>query len=398
MKEDKTLHKAIMNSEIMGPVHQACFFPYFDEKRIRILIKARCYSMGDTISISPIVREIRRAYPRAHLCVMTFYPDIYKYNPHINEILDLNQPIQQAMIDSYMFQVDTFSSDKGGHFAMQQVEFVANCTMGRSIYPTEWEYEVLYSQENIDNAIRVTKEAGIDPEKDKVIVFNPHGTEWETRDWGKVYGPELGEWIIKQYPDYKIVSLGGRRDDVPSQTMKNYVQVPGIIELYGKFSILDSIAFLNQPYVKLMITPDTGTLHLAACSTELPIVAIFTVVKSYFRTPVRKQRMGYKFVAVEADDPCSCTYRNRFMTNEMRFDRCPKKEFLESTLRNNIPKEVKIWGLQNYDMSIPWDKEKGLQKQITDELSKFTKPALPCFPKPEKVQRAIERAMNDFVR
>ncbi len=396
--EEGVLVKAagIYSQEFKSIVHDGCYLPYQKEDDITILFQVRCYSMGDTITTTPILREVKRLYPKSKITVSTWYPDLFAYNPYVHSILDLNGSLNAEMLKQYMFHIDSFNTDKVGHFGTHSMEFAAWCGLNRSLGFENWEYEVNYGDDDKRSMLETVRANGIDPEQDKLIIINPHGTEWPTRDWGRAHFAELAKWLIETYPNHKIVSIGGKRSEVPCQEMKNYVAIDGVVELYGKLKLLESIAFLDHSMSKLMISPDTGTMHLAACARELPIVGIFTLIKAHFRTPVRNHQFGYKFIGIQADDPCNCTYEGKFLTNDRHFRECPKLGFLADTLKLNIPKAIKQQGLINYNPKKQWDFENGLQKQIVDEMKRYQGKGLPCFPTVRKVQIAIMEAMANW--
>jgi hypothetical protein len=39
--------------------------------------------VGDTISATPAIRELKRRFPRHTLEVYSYYPELFKYNPHV---------------------------------------------------------------------------------------------------------------------------------------------------------------------------------------------------------------------------------------------------------------------------------------------------------------------------
>ena len=394
LNEKNEIQKPInMKSDLLpgnGIAHDACFMPFLNEEKIKVLVKIRCYSIGDTISISPIIREIKRIYPKCFVGVLTFYPDLFIYNPLVDEILDLNRIVYDDMIKPYTFHIDSFNSEKGGHFAMHGVDFAAICSFGRQLVREACEYEINFSNLEMDSMIKTVSDLGMKLNDEKYIVVHPHGTEWKTRDWGKVHFVELVKRLKKEYPDHKIVSIGGKRSEVPSQKMDNYVDTECDYNLFGKLSILESIAFLNHPSIDLFISPDTGALHIAACARELSIVGIFTLVRAEFRTPIRNKVFGYKFRGVNADDPCCCTYNARFMTDEAHFQVCPKVTFLNKVKSIDVPTKFKRVGLKNYDASKEWQ-EHMVEKDIDEELKKFE--PLKCFPTVDKVMEAIDSLM-----
>ncbi len=398
--ENGKLKLSTMYSEDAGGlVHDGCFMPYHKEEEISVLFKVRAYSMGDVITTTPMLRELRRVHPKVKITVMTLYPDLFINNPNVSNIIDMNHQVTEPMILSHHFALDAFQTDTQkqlSHFSMHSMDFTSVSTLHKSVFPIFWDYEVHYSKEDREKAIDIVKSVGIDPEKDKVILINPHKTEWSTRDWGAYRAKDLVDKIRKQYPDFKIVSVGGSRKEVPEKQHKNYVSLGGeIIDLYERLSILQSIAMMDLPCMKLMISPDTGALHLAACARELPIVGIFTLIKKHFRTPVRQGQYSYKFIGVQAENPCCCTYDAAVLTNAMSFATCPKREFILKTKRIDMKDETKVIGLKNTMPEFEWD-HKQIESQMNERLKVFNPESLPCFPDVDKVFQAVERALAQW--
>jgi len=52
--EKKTLEKGVVKSDTLGPVHHGCIMPYTDEKQLKLLIKLRCWSMGDVFAATQL--------------------------------------------------------------------------------------------------------------------------------------------------------------------------------------------------------------------------------------------------------------------------------------------------------------------------------------------------------
>jgi ADP-heptose:LPS heptosyltransferase len=390
-----------MKSDRLGLVHSTCYMPYHPQDNVRVLFNVRTWSIGDTLTATPLLRHARRIYPKATINVLTLYPELFAHNPHINGILDARSPVPQAMVDAHEFQLSTFANDRiPGHMAIHSMDFAALSAFGRQLYPTEWEYELYYSEADVTRAKAVWAEAGIDPYNDRVIVLHPHGTEWSTRNWGPHRMPELAVRLADRYPGHRIVSIGGKRDGVTDHVMKNFVALPEAaraVDLYGKLSLLETAAILDSPCVKLLVTPDTGTLHLGATRPALPMVAIFTVIRAYFRTPVRHGELGYRFIPVEADSGCNCSYDRPTLTQIAHINVCPKRTFLQETLAREMPVELKRNGLFLHDRHREWPKDApGLEAAVREEITRFPDEALPCFPSVDKVFRACVEALNQW--
>lgn len=388
------------------PTHADCFLPYIDESKLSILFKIRTYSIGDTIASTPTLRELRRRFPRSKINVLTVFPELFEYNPHVTGLIDMKRPAEGDLLSSHNFAIDSFNSDRLKHFSTHSVEFAAVCTFNQGMMPWDWGYELNYAPQHLEAAVAVAREHGIDPASDRCFLLNPHGSEWPTRDWGRHHMADLARELKRRYPEAKIVSVGGKRGEAQSigKEMNNYVPLPeelGAIDLYGKLGLLEAAAFMDLPSSRLLVTPDTGTLHLAGSRPALPIVGVFTLIKSFIRTPVRHGKFGWKFRGVNAADPCNCTYAPKDLTGSFNFFTCPKLQFIQKTrARKAVPIAERCEGLR-------WNEPEARAEipTVTDEAAfaellaareaRYSAPSLPCFPKIDRVLEACEQLLVD---
>lgn len=374
-----------------GSAHVHCYSPYVAETRLKILVNVRCWSIGDTLSTTPVLREIRRVYPKATIDVITLFPDFFIHNPHINNVIDRGTVLPSTIANDYILVLDSFDSTKQMHWATHSVEFSSRAALEKSLREESRHLEAYYSTDDMAAA----KEIASFGSDTKVILIHPHKTEWATRDWGVTHMPDLVKKLRKAYPDYKIVSIGGKRFSSGANAMDNFVSIEGVQELFGKLSLLQTLALMDMPQVKLIITPDTGALHMAATRKELPIVGIFTLIKSEFRVPVRNGQRGYKFIGVETD-ACNCTYNAKNLISRFELSACPKRVFLQNTLQSPLSMKDKLNGMENYNGGI-WDRE-NLDQQIETELEKFRPGYLPCFPSVDAVFTACANFLKKPTR
>ena len=385
-EKDKPL---IVDIPETGPVHLFCYSPYVPETNLRVLVNIRCWSLGDTIAVTPAIRELRRTHPKAAIDVITFFPELFKYSPHVRNVFDRHSVLPSTIANGYIKVLDAFDNTKQRHWATHAVEYSAKATLEKSLHLEDWWTEVHYLEADLKAAKQI---AGFQ-EEDKVILVHPHKTEWETRDWGPSHMPELCRRLKEAYPDHKIVSIGGKRSEPGAiNSMDNHVPIEGSVDLYGKLTILQTLALMDLPQVKLLVTPDTGTLHMGGSRKELPIVGIFTLIKPEFRVPVRNGVFGYRFEAVSTS-ACNCTYDMKSLTSNPNISKCPKRVFLENTLAAGIPTRDKLTGLHNYDGK-SWEEE-GLSDKIKAELEKYKPGNLLCFPAVDLVFAACAKFLGE---
>lgn len=263
---------------------------------------ARCDAVGDNIATTPTIREYRRLYPKAEITLLTPVPEIFKYNFRIDGIIDGSKKVSEELFNSFDRVVDMFKSDTPGyllHAAMPSVDYSAYCGLVRGLTPDKMDYEVVVGKDNAERA-RIAESFG------DTILVNTQKTSWVTRDWGPKYGEELKDRLKIRYPKHMILDT-------------KYL-------LDNKFSILDSIAFMSYDNIKLLVTPDTGILHMGACVPDLPIVGIFTNIRAHYRTPYRYGKYGHLFCGINADDDCCCsTDWKNFELGGVALTECPLK-------------------------------------------------------------------------
>lgn len=385
-EKDKPL---IVNIPEIGNTHVFCYAPYVPETNLKVLVNIRCWSLGDTIAVTPSIRELKRTHPKASIDVVTFFPELFKYSPHVRNVFDRHSVMPSTLATGYTKILDAFDNTKQRHWATHAVEYSSKATLEKSLPTGDWWTEVNYLPSDLEAA----KEISGFTEDDRVILIHPHKTEWETRDWGPTHMAELCRLLKESYPDHKLVSIGGKRSEPGAiNHMANHVAIEGAVDLYGKLTILQSLALMDLPQVKLLITPDTGTLHMGGTRKELPIVGIFTLIKPEFRTPVRNGVFGYKFEAVSTN-ACNCTYDMKSLTANPNISVCPKRTFLQNTLDAPLPTSAKLLGLHNYDGKT-WQ-EDGLNDKIKAEIEKYRPGHLACFPSVESAFAACTKLLGE---
>lgn len=136
------------------------------------------------------------------------------------------------------------------------------------------------------------------------------GTKHKTKDI-----PVVLQNNIIQALELNVVLVGGKEHEATAEKMEHSA---GCINLVGKTSLLDSAAIIKK--AKLVISPDTGMMHIAAAFSR-PLIAIYgSTASSLGFTPYMPQNIS-SFEIVE-DNSLSCR-----PCTKMGRDTCPKKHF-----------------------------------------------------------------------
>lgn len=100
------------------------------------------------------------------------------------------------------------------------------------------------------------------------------GASTLSRMWFAEKWIELGKELLKQYPDIKIVLTGAPNEKKVTLEIEKGIKDKRILNLAGKFSLNTAAALINK--LDLLITPDTGPLHIAI-ALRTPTIGFFVV-------------------------------------------------------------------------------------------------------------------------
>jgi heptosyltransferase-2 len=159
--------------------------------------------------------------------------------------------------------------------------------------------------------------------EDKVKVAIAPGAFHSTKRWLPERYAELIN-VIKNKYDAEIIIIGGKADIEVTENIKRLSGIE-VIDKSGSDSIISTAEVIDE--CDLLITNDTGVMHIAA-ARQVPIVAIFgSTVKNFGFVPFR-----VKNVIVEKDIPCRpCTHIGRESCPKGHFD-CMKKISVDDVL------------------------------------------------------------------
>ncbi len=321
----------------------------------KILI-IRQSSIGDIILTTPLVRAVRKRFPKAQIdfLVKKEFATLLQHNPHISNVLaydkttgfeglkalkkqfratkydriiDLHKNLRSTFLKIGLNALTTsYSKEYINRFLLLKLRI----NRYKNIIPVYEQYfdavrkddifydgkgtEVFLPDAEIQKVRQSLKAENYDFQK-PLVVLCP-GASSPTKRWTPEGFAEVGNFYAQNYGAW-IVFSGGKEDVELCQNIAQNIDYQ-IINFAGKFNLLGSGALLGQ--ANLVVTNDTGMMHMAQAQ-KTPVTAIFgCTVKELGFFPLPK-----KSNVVEYQISCRpCTHNGRETCPKGHFD-CMKK-------------------------------------------------------------------------
>ncbi|MCX8082781.1 MAG: glycosyltransferase family 9 protein [bacterium] len=318
----------------------------YNVKRI-LLICPGC--LGDNLLLSPSIRKIRDTFKEAQIDVIVgkraiefadgnpwftnYY--IFRGGRRLNRFVNVVRLINELRRERYDLIVD-FKNSLLPFFirGRYRLTFFLKEFFSEKTFTHEAERLLNFlipffgKEENISLYFPVSrkdrealeiflKTLGI-KSSDRIVIFNPGGREKKRLSEEKF--ADIGNALLNSYDSLKIIITGAHYEEQIGNKIKGLINSENIFNLAGKTTLKQLAALLEK--ASLIITNDTGTLHLAS-AMHCPTVAIFGPTSPYRYGPI-----GTKNIVVHSDIPC-------FPCNEKR--RC-RKDYL--CIKQISPEEV----------------------------------------------------------
>jgi len=100
------------------------------------------------------------------------------------------------------------------------------------------------------------------------------GASTISRQWLMERWIELGKKILVSYPEVSIILTGSSNEKEKADKIMEHLRNKRVFNLTGELSLGGASALISK--LNLLITPDTGPLHIAA-SLGVPTIALFAV-------------------------------------------------------------------------------------------------------------------------
>lgn len=290
-------------------------------KKILII---RFSSIGDIILASPLIRLLRKKFPHAEIDIIVFkeFEELVSSNPNINHVilfdrktglrgfLELSKRIRKRRYDlvidihkklrSFFICLISgaklkLSYPKYSFLRFLLIKFKINLYSNTPFVANNYlkaieRFGVEDDGEGLEFYIAPSKETAIlellrieGVSKTDVLIGIAPGAYWYTKRWPKERFIELSNLLI-QRKNARIIIFGGKNEiELSNEIAISLIDKPIVVA--GKLSLMETAALLKR--CKLLITNDTGVMHISA-SVKTPVVAIFgPTVKEFGFYPYR---------------------------------------------------------------------------------------------------------------
>lgn len=268
---------------------------------IRILV-IKISSLGDLILSLPSLKALRRHFPKARISLLTLkkYYSLLNDSPYLDEVITLEEKYKKLKNifkvsknlrrRSFDYIIDLQNS-RASHLltalACGRYSFGYSLRWGfllskslklcRNLSPLDSQEEILkclgvhlrekqliFWQSSIRPSLSL-------PEGEYIGINVSASVRWQSKNWPLEHILKLSELINKNLSGFKVVLFGDADAKERAQKIEKLL-LPRPINLVGKTNLADLPGVISG--LKVFITPDTATLHLAL-ALGVPVIALF---------------------------------------------------------------------------------------------------------------------------
>jgi heptosyltransferase-2 len=322
--------------------------PVKENKTGKFLI-IRFSSIGDIILTTPVIRNLRKKYPDAtiHFLTKEKFATVVDSNPYLDKVIlladDLNQTIEEIKSEGYDQIIDLHHNLRTMRLksALPGVPFHSfnKLNIEKWIY-TNFKINPMPQKHIVDRYMETVEKLGVTndgygldyfiPEKDAIkegdIPFShTHGyvaiAIGAAHNTKKLPVEKLQELVQKI--DFPIVLLGGK-DDFENGEKIAEADCVKIYNACGKFSLNESADIIRN--ANLVISPDTGLMHIAAAFKKNTLSVWGNTVPSFGMFPYQTEHEIFQVKKLWCR-PCSKT---GFTKCPLGHFKCMKKQSMDA--------------------------------------------------------------------
>lgn len=296
----------------------------------RILV-IKISSLGDIILVLPALKELKERFPAGKISLLTLkkYSPLLYGCPYLDEVISIDQNYKKInkilglakslRRKSFDYIID-FQNSRSSHLlswlAFPRQSFGYSVKWGGLLQKKQKinrKDDPLTSQEKILQLLgarfkkkelvfwEVKETKNILPKEGNFIGINiAASARWDSKNWPVENISQLIEILNKNFPSFEIVLFGDKDTAETARVIENKTRL-NPLNLCGKTSLGDLPEAIKK--MKVFVTPDTATLHLAvALGTET--IALFGPTD-----PARHTVPAKNLFIVNKKLPCSSCYR-----------------------------------------------------------------------------------------
>lgn len=309
-----------------------------DIKKILIL---KWSAMGDIVIATAAMSDIRQAFPEASIDLHTtrVWSPLFEHDPRFNEVMTENVRslhgiwswLKDIRRRDYDLVIDLQSNDRSRYLLSSLTLLgwapryrignhpvfpynISSGLKGVSIHAFDIQKKALAAagvkavferpnlhvpEANREKVNQLCSEHGLFAGSFAIFFPGSHGAGLLKR-WGVERYASLGRCLVDQGVEW-VVLIGGPDDLEECSSIAESCNATWLVNLCGQTHLLDIVA-LSQS-AKLIVGNDTGTSHVASCSTT-PMLVICGPTD-----PDRVKPVGDQVVALQANVDCLNCYR-----------------------------------------------------------------------------------------
>jgi ADP-heptose:LPS heptosyltransferase len=291
---------------LMGKIMR---FDHSLDREMKKIVVCKFKGMGSIIQATPLLKTLRNRYPNAEIIFVTSVENekIVSKITCINGAYILNDRSFFKLIGSSFslvrrlikFRADVYidleiysnfssiittlsiAKERFGYYLRENRYRLGMYThmmyfnTKAPISQTYLQFARLLSIDSVDDKLyEIEKNNSIQVEFDNYIVINPNASDLRyERRWPAENFIALSKKIAETRPELKQIYIGGPSEsEYVKAITEQLTDKPQIIDLSGKTSIDELIEILRK--TQLLITNDTGPMHLASCLNS-SVIALF---------------------------------------------------------------------------------------------------------------------------
>lgn len=320
------------------------------------LLVIRFSSIGDIVLTTPVVRCLKKQLPdtEVHFLTKESYRSILEANPYVDKIITLGLSKTLMMHQLKTEQYDAII-DLHHNLRTWEVKRALRGVPAYSFHKLNWQkwlmtvFKInrLPSDHIVDRYMSTASSLGLVNDGGGLDYFIPSHAKISATDipfshrMGYITLVIGAAHATKQLPVHRcielcqkislpIILLGGRADQARGEAIAAHDPIK-IYNACGKFSLHESADLVRQS--RLVITPDTGLMHIAAAFKK-PIISIWgNTIPAFGMTPYYgSSKVAHEESAVQLGcRPCS----------KIGYNACPKKHF--KCMENQNLGQIQQW-------------------------------------------------------